>query len=195
MPILSRELKIGIAGGLISSILVIIFIQPILSGVWNVVISFGESIQAGYVDRIYRNAALGERNLVGHLSFLLLAVVLNFVATSFLVEEIARHSKTDRHETLNKLSRIFFLGIGTLSLLAGAALTIAFSISSGVVEISASFNQRLTVMAPVINDLEYKQFRAQWAKMQGQKDYRTIVASMDKRANDLKVELPKVREP
>ncbi|WP_290435716.1 hypothetical protein, partial [Aeromonas caviae] len=73
---LSRELKLGIIGGVISSILVIVFIQPILSFVWEAIISFGESVQAGYVDRIYKNAAIGERNLSGNLLLLVLAIIL-----------------------------------------------------------------------------------------------------------------------
>ncbi|MFQ2706217.1 hypothetical protein ACK3ZA_04965 [Aeromonas caviae] len=72
---LSRELKVGIIGGVISSMLVIIFVQPVLGFVWNAVISFGEYLQAGYVDRIYNNAAIGERNLGGNFSLLILGKV------------------------------------------------------------------------------------------------------------------------
>ncbi len=186
---LSRELKIGIIGGVISSVLVIIFIQPILSFVWSAVISFGESVQADYVDRIYRNAAVGERNLIGHLSLLALLMLLSYLPTAFFVREISR-----RHDIYNK-ARAFYFAIALMAIFASFVLLIAFSISSGVMEINASFNQRLSVIAPAISDQEYKEWKARWAKMHSQSDYRALVAAMEKRASDLQIQLPELRKP
>ena len=140
---LSRELKIGIIGGVVSSILVIIFIQPILSLVWSAVLSFGEAVQAGYVDRIYRNAALGERNLVGYLSLLTLIMLLVLVPAGFLSAEMAQ-----RHERIGIVTPVFRIFMSLMSLVATLVLFIAFSLSSGVTEINASFIQRLTVLLP-----------------------------------------------
>lgn len=187
---LSRELKIGIIGGVGSSILVIIFIQPILSLVWSAVLSVGEAVQAGYVDRIYRNAALGERNLVGHLSLLTLTMLLVFIPVAFLSAEMAR-----RHESIRRVTPAFHTFMFLTSLVATIVLLIAFSLSSGVTEINASFIQRLTVLSPAISDQEYKEWRARWAKMRGKNDYRGLVAAMDQRALELKVELPELRKP
>ena len=187
---LSRELKIGIIGGVVSSILVIIFIQPILSLVWSAVLSFGEAVQAGYVDRIYRNAALVERNLVGHLSLLALTMLLIFVPAALLSAEMAR-----RHERIGRVTPAFHIAMSLTSLVAALVLLIAFSLSSGVTEISASFIQRLTVLSPAISDQEYKEWKSRWAIMRGQNDYRGLVAAMDKRASELNVELPEIRKP
>lgn len=186
---LSRELKIGIIGGVVSSILVIIFIQPILSFVWSAVLSFGESVQAGYVDRIYKNAALGERNLVGHLSLLALTMLLVFAPVTFFSAEIAR-----RHERIKRASSIFHITMSLTSVMFSFLMLIAASLSIGVTEINASFIQRLTVLSPSISDQERKEWHARWAKMRNQKDYRALVAAMEQRASDLKVELPELRK-
>jgi hypothetical protein len=69
------------------------------------------------------------------------------------------------------------------------------SISIGVTEINASFSQRLTVLAPAINELEYKVFRAQWASMRGLNDYNALISAMDARAKELGITLPRVRKP
>lgn len=186
---LSRELKIGIVGGLVSSILVIIFIQPILNIVWSAVLSFGESVHAGYVDGIYGNAALGERNLVGHLSLLALVQLLLFASAVFLSAEMARG-----HERINRvMSVIFRITMILVPLLYAFIFVIAIALSSGIMEINASFIQRLTVLSPAISDQEHKEWRARWAKMRSQKDYIGLVAAMEQRASALKVELPELR--
>lgn len=186
---LSRELKIGIIGGVVSSILVIIFIQPILSFVWSAVLSFGESIQAGYVDRIYKNAAIGERNLTGHLSLLALTMLLIFVSVAFISADIASH-----HEIIKRVSSIFHIVMALTSTVLSFLILIATSLSIGVMDINASFIQRLTVLSPSISDQERKEWQARWAMMQNQKDYHALVAAMEQRASDLKVELPELRK-
>jgi hypothetical protein len=61
---------------------------------WNFILAFGESIQAGYVDCIYQNAAIGDRNLVGHMSVLVLLLLLVTVSTAFLLVD----SKTKQNK-------------------------------------------------------------------------------------------------
>jgi hypothetical protein len=74
-------------------------------------------------------------------------------------------------------------------------LFVVFSLASGTKLITASFTQRLTVLAPAISDTEYKTLKARWAGMKGKADYDALVAAMDKRATELGVTLPRVRKP
>ncbi|WP_421292696.1 hypothetical protein [Aeromonas taiwanensis] len=181
---LSRELKVGIIGGVISSMLVIIFVQPVLGFVWNAVISFGEYLQAGYVDRIYNNAAIGERNLGGNFSLLILGVVLLNAPLA-----IYRYDFSDRYQKI--FSRIIIFSIMSLAIM----VLVVSSLSLGIMEINASFNQRVTVLAPSIEDKELKEWKAKWAQMRSQSDYKKLVSAMEKRAIELDVSLPKLREP
>ncbi|WP_439841174.1 hypothetical protein [Aeromonas veronii] len=187
---LSRELKLGIIGGVISSILVIVFIQPIFSFVWEAIISFGESVQAGYVDRIYKNAAIGERNLSGNLLLLVLVIILLSYPLFILLKEYA-----NRYEINDLMSSLINVVISFLILMLSALIMVFASISVGVMEINASFNQRLTVIAPSIDDKEIKEWRAQWAKMEGLRDYQTLTTAMENRAVELNITLPKLRNP
>jgi len=116
---LSRELKLGIIGGVISSILVIVFIQPILSFVWEAIISFGESVQAGYVDRIYKNAAIGERNLSGNLLLLVLAIILLSYPLFILLKEYA-----NRYEINDLMSSLINIVISFLILMLSALIMV-----------------------------------------------------------------------
>jgi hypothetical protein len=75
------------------------------------------------------------------------------------------------------------------------ATAVVSSLSRGVMEINASFTRRLTVLAPLISDAEYKTLKARWANMRGKADYDALVTAMDKRAAELGVTLPPVRKP
>ena len=74
-------------------------------------------------------------------------------------------------------------------------LSIPLAVSRGIVKINTSFNQRLTVLAPAITDGEYKTLKARWASMQSKADYDALTTAMEKRAAELNVTLPPVRNP
>lgn len=187
---LSRDLKIGIIGGLISSILMVIFIQPIMIFIWNFVLSIGNSIQAGYVDRIYRSAALGDRNIVGHATLMLVLLAFTILPTFVLSPPgVFRRIAPRPGPTWMGLFMVI------ICMILSVSLAVAVSLSTGVMEITASFNQRLTIIDPSISDQEHKGWKAKWAKMRGQNDYHELVIEMEKRALDLKIELPPLREP
>jgi len=57
---------------------------------------------------------------------------------------------------------------------------------------NTSFNQRLTIIAPSLSDNEQKVLKAQWASMRNRRAYEVIVSSIEKIANDKKIELPKL---
>jgi hypothetical protein len=59
-------------------------------------------------------------------------------------------------------------------------------------QLNASFNQRMAVLAPEITDLEAKRLRARWASMRSREDYLAITAGMDAVANQKGIKLRKV---
>jgi hypothetical protein len=185
----NRAMKIGIISGIVSSLIMIIFIQPILSFIWNAIVGVGGTIQQGYVDRIYRNAALADRNLIGHMAFLILFFFLQFGSITLLMRSMLSDPRFAAH------ARWFRIGSAIGGVVLSVVLLIGFSISAGIMEISTSFTQRLTVLAPAITDSEYKTLRAQWASMRGEADYEAILAEMNKRATELGITLPPVRKP
>jgi hypothetical protein len=193
---LSKELKIGIIGGLITWLLVTIFFEPVSRFLWRAFMTIAGSLHQGYVDGIYRNAAVGERNLVGELTFSILVV---FVLASILFYWSERASVGPASSSLElaikRVARVSDLVFTFALMLLCVTAMVASSVSSGVKEISASFTQRLTVLAPAISDAEYKTLKARWASMKGKADYDALVAAMDKRASEVGVTLPPVRKP
>jgi hypothetical protein len=61
-----------------------------------------------------------------------------------------------------------------------------------VMELKASFNQRLAVLTPKISDQEHKDFLAMWASMTNENDYRHVVDSMEEKAKAGGVALPRI---
>jgi hypothetical protein len=185
----NNAMKIGIVSGIISSLIVILFIQPIMSFTWDTVVGMSGAIQQEYVDRIYRNAALADRNLIGHMAFIVLILFL-YIGSGFLMLGV-----TATPPRVAALSRFVRISSALAGIFLSVILLVAFSLSSGIMEISASFSQRVTVLAPAVSDSEYKTLRARWASMRGEADYQKIIADMEKRATELAITLPPVRKP
>lgn len=56
---------------------------------------------------------------------------------------------------------------------------------------NASFQQRITVLAPVITDQEYKELQAMWASMDSRSDYEAINLKLELLASEHGIRLPK----
>ena len=186
-----KALKIGIGSGIVSSLVVLIFIQPLLRLVWHAVVSIGGSVHQGYVDEIYRNAALGDRNLYGFLTLLWLLEIPLLAATLLFSHKVLSRMA---NAAKNVRRFVYFVGAATISVLFLFVL-VSVALVAGTMDINASFTQRLTVLAPAITDAEYKTFKARWASMRGRADYDAIVAAMGKRAAELGITLPRVQNP
>jgi hypothetical protein len=205
-----KALKLGLLVNAIFSLL-IIFFQRIASFIWNAVIAVGGRVHQGYVDRIYRNAALSDRNMPGSITLLLLLMIfegLSFYALADILKwtESALEKRPSftsetalfRKKLVNFLDNIWrgaTVGLVMTMLPFCLLLILVASMSLGIMEIDASFNQRLTVLAPAISDVEYKTLKARWATMRSKADYDALVSAMDARARELGVNLPPVRKP
>jgi len=187
-----KGLKERITSGLLVWLLVTIFIQPILSFAWKAILVVGGFVHQGYVDRIYRNAAIIDSNPYGRTTLLSVLTIPVLVYLLWIVRRVEFHPDYARFPRHMKA----MVPIGwTIASLLIALMLGKTAILVGTTEIGSSFTQRLTVLAPAISDTEYKTLKARWASMQGKSDYDALVATMDKRAAELGVKLPPVQKP
>jgi len=191
-----KAIKLGLLAN--AAFFLLVFLVPrILGLVWNLVLTVGGFVHKGYVDSIYRNAALDERNLIGqHMALFVLILAPVYLAMHLTRKRIeARLSRSNEASQFDKIERILLIfGFATAVPLYLALFGI-FTVSLGTAQIAASFNQRLSVLAPAITDAEYKALKARWASMEGKADYDALVSAMDKRGTELGVKLPEVRKP
>ena len=184
---MDRQWKIGITTGLISSLLVLIFIQPILNFLWHLILNVGGTLHQGFVDRIYRHAARTGGNPYGEHTLFVLLMVIWMVGVFWARARVKADPGPPGIIKFVERATLFTVLMVSLVVFGGAAIL------KGTAEIAESFTQRLTVLAPAISDLEYKTLRARWASMAGKSDYDAIVADMEKRATELGVKLPPIR--
>jgi hypothetical protein len=175
-----KGLKRDILGGLITSVIMLLLIYPGFA--WRIIMPV---VGPWYADRIYNHAALGDRDDYGFLMVLALALASTLARLFFIIRRGPK-------DNIGRIVHATWKVMVVISILCAYGV---YWLSSGSKLMTASFTQRLTVLAPAINDTEYKALKARWASMQGKADYDALVTAMDKRATELGVTLPPVRKP
>ena len=182
------ELKKEIYVSIIVAILTIIFIEPILKFIWGGMIWLSTTTYQGFLDSMYKGASLGHRNHIDVMIFILfLSVFIGISAgiiTRLTIKNPILFDKLNKSPKLKKTFIILFLLIWIF--------TILLLVTSVFVDLqlNASFQQRLTVLAPKISEQEYKELLASWASMENRLDYELLVSRMETLAQQNDIALP-----
>jgi hypothetical protein len=179
-----KGLKENIIGGIITSLVLILFIQPAYA--WRIIALVGGLVHQGYIDRVYSKAGLGDREGYGFIMVFALAMALPLARYFFILRDLPDEGTLARFMHASGK----FLLVVSYFILFGI-----FIVTRKTIDINAFFTRRLTVLAPAISETEYKTLKARWAGMQGKADYDALTAAMEKRAAELGVTLPRVRKP
>jgi hypothetical protein len=187
--------RASVIASVIASLLVIIFVQPLLNFVWGVILWLGMHVFIGMLNQLYANAALGHRDwVVAFFAMIALTLALMAPPTAFIVRLIRRRSiqnKRGEHPPAEKTSpwkRVVDIGmtvVGTVAISFMAA-SIYFDL-----QLNTSFDQRIAVLAPKVSDQTIKELRAQWALMESREDYLALEARLGQLAHDAGITLPK----
>jgi hypothetical protein len=179
---------------IIVALLMFVFFEPVIKFTWNWMLRVGTWGYTGFLDKLYQNAALGNRNWVDVLfvmGLFTLAVITIFILTlRFMMPtspQILYKHNPFRKLSPKKLKIIFVICALTMVLCLWVP---AFSIYIDL-QLNSSFQQRITVLAPLITDQEYKELQASWASMETREDYLAIVESMESLAESHGIKLPK----
>lgn len=194
---MSRELRIAIIASVVGTTLVVALLQPFTRLVWTLLTRAG----SGYVDGIYESAAFGHRNWIDVLTLNLVGSVLLGMMTMGLVLAIfgpGRISRVlamvipgrPRGATAQVVTRVvlaayFFIGIAVL---------LAFIVQAGIPnQLNASFQQRLAILAPHINDQTGDELVVQWASIRERSDYLAVNRRLQGLAEDFGIDFPDLR--
>jgi hypothetical protein len=197
----AQRMKKAVLASVIASVIVILFIQPLLGLLWYFVLSNIKVLS----DASYRHAALGmhEGNafvLYMTLNGFVFASVVFFIYIAFF--ELKSPDSARRNQTpseaptipaAHKRMRLLrILRVLTAIYAASVLFVCSYSLTLHLtdIQLNTSFHQRMAVLAPHITDLEYKELVASWAGMQTEADYKAIVAKMEKSASSAGVKLP-----
>ncbi|MGA2137288.1 MAG: hypothetical protein ABSH14_00350 [Verrucomicrobiia bacterium] len=209
--IADSDARKAILYSVVASIIVIVFIQPLLGIMGHALNWFGTNVYMGFVDSIYASAARGDRNQSSIMLLSLVTSVSIGCSIGFLTAapQIAKKASPDAplpetREGLEKekerllgvvgrLERRARIGIRIGQVLAVLFCIAAFISLTGVSadhKLNVLFNQQLNALAPQITDREYKELVAQWAMMRNHGDYNSIKAKMDDIAQQSGIKLP-----
>jgi hypothetical protein len=186
-------LRWAIIAGVIASMVFVWFIQPILRFVWGLTLALGVPFSRRLLDYVYANAALGNRNWVDFLLFgAVLSLMIGFETvmlfsslgvgdkvSGFIAPKLRPRKKLLK--VVHNLIRLAFICYALMFLIA------AFS----DLQLNASFQQRLAVLAPHIDEQTEETLRASWASMIDHEDYARLNSEMEDLAQAAGVTLPK----
>ncbi len=182
------DIRKGLLVSLVTSVLVLIFIDPLLKLTASWLMSLGSTMATSWTNGIYLSAALGLREKFSFIILALGASIISGVTAGVVAGRIlARRSSASglrkRKGLLVAIDAIFALLflVGSFGILTS---------NFAELQLVASFNQRLTVLAAKATDQQVRDLRASWAMMQNRKDYEAINAEMQKLSAQFGVKLP-----
>ncbi len=181
------QLRKNIVASVIASVLFIAFIQPILRFIWILVSSFSAAFYTGFVDALYKAASLGHRNHVDVQIFGMILAI--FVGGAIGMLTIL--SPKEVIHVASKIPSVVKRGLTILfsiSLITSCLICLTFSFVD--LQLNTSFQQQLTVLAPSITDMQYKELKADWASMTSKRDYDALQSRLEQLAKDNKINLP-----
>ncbi|OGR03838.1 MAG: hypothetical protein A2520_01465 [Deltaproteobacteria bacterium RIFOXYD12_FULL_53_23] len=174
---------------IIASSLMIIFIQPILSFMWEFLILISNYTYKGLLDSVYKNASLGDRNWV----IAWFAIVIFLIPTASTIglslRKIFRNNakKNDKKEHNNqKGSKYLMVGLLILS-----TLYMAMSVFMDI-QLNARFNQRIAALSPYLQEIEIRTMRSKWALMTSREDFDKIEEIVQRYALNNSIKLPPI---
>lgn len=180
----------AIVASVVASIIVIVFIQPILGTVWRLILFSSRYL----TDQIYSGASLGERNYLDFIVFsYLIVAIMGLVSARFLYVWLVKSRPDSEKSALLGLARRSFdsrlyIAVAFLSMILSGFYLLAATFID--LQLNTSFKQRLTVLAPYISDQEHEEILASWASMRTRADYEAITRRMDETARARNVQLP-----
>jgi len=187
------QIRRGIIASVIASVIILVFIQPVLRLAWSAILAFGTRIFQGYIDSIYANAALGHKS---YIDFILLILILSlfsgFSVGMLRVMTIAFKRRAPHLERRPRLSKRHLLIMFWILIIIFHLSVLSLIIPPySDLQLNTSFQQRLTVLAPKLTDLEEEELKAAWASMQTRSHYEDIKLQMEEIAREHGITLPK----
>ena len=187
-------IKRGIIAGVITSLITLIFLQPLLNLLWAATSAVASRFSKSLVDSVYQRTAEGQTHWID-LQFLTWFIAAWWGFTAGIIAA----SVTD------KSGRRASSGDFTVWMRRNSGLVIAVLIlgafDGGVslaknyfqVQANASFQQRLMALAPYVTDRQEKELLSMWALMRTSEDCDRINAVLEEYARRHNIDLPKPR--
>ncbi|MCL1676122.1 hypothetical protein [Elizabethkingia meningoseptica] len=194
----NSEVKKTIVLSLISSAIFLIFLQPILTFLWNLIEKISLSTYSALIDNWYKNASLGQRNWVDYIIFSVVFISFPVLTYTFRILNYLKDKRRTRikrggeREIILGSNLINFKKINDFVLAPLSLIFIIYIITFAFADLNlnTSFNQRLNALKPYIDDQQEEIFISKWALMKNKKDFEAINEDMERIAEKNRIILP-----
>lgn len=183
----------SLRNGVIVSVVMLYLVEPTMNLAVGVIPSFGGRFYRVVWDRAATQAALGG----DYLDFAMLAILFSATVGAFIGRfGMGAHRlfarKPRRGSEASLWSRWERRLVLTALLLLAPVVATTLLIDFAAQRMQLSFDQRFTVLAPVIDEQSEEALRARFAGLRDRSDYQSLTDDMDRlaRASDLRLPAP-----
>lgn len=181
----------SLRNGVIVSVVMLYLVEPTMNLAIGVIPSFGGRFYRVVWDRAATQAAVGG----DYLDFAMLAILFSATVGAFIGRfGMGAHRlfarKSRRSEASSLWSRWERRLVLTALLLLAPVVATTLLIDFAAQRMKLSFDQRFTVLAPVIDEQSEEELRARFAGLQDRSDYQSLSDDMDRLARASDVRLP-----
>lgn len=193
---MSQDFRVGLIASIIGGLVLVYLLQPAVRLGWSLLLRFGGRAFDNIIDALYKNAALGNRDwVVVLLAFWGLSVTAMAILAFSLLTIIPFSYLHGMGEPLREFGQQHSMLASVMEIVLFIVAECSVLIMAGAIfldlQLNASFNQRLAVLAAFVPDDTVKRLRAEWAQMQSRKDYLALNSRIEQLASEKAVSLPK----
>ncbi|HXU94025.1 MAG TPA: hypothetical protein VFP33_10255 [Gallionella sp.] len=172
---------------IMTSVLVLLFIEPILKWLGNAIVWLGANIYNGITDSIYKSAALGFREESSFVTLILLVSILSGVFSAGAALRLIPEGDETTVIKRKNYRKIFSVVLTLLFL-----LDVLFLLGRdfATLQLNTYFNQKITILAAKIPEQKIKELKASWALMDKRTDYEVLTAEMNTLAKQFNIKFP-----
>lgn len=198
----SSDLPSQISIGILVGVLFVPMVQRLLASISTV----GGNVYTYLSNSIYSNAAIGDR--IFELPFILKEILtwtIAFIIASLavVIMSIARKRpiKIPNFPQIFKLALFtwegsFFDKLLTVILWVSTSFIVVSylffaQLSWSSLQMNATFDQRMAILAPLMTSEEIDLYRSEWAQMKNRNDYLRIMETLEEKARNSQIEISK----
>jgi hypothetical protein len=178
----------AIIASILAGLIILYFLDPILSFLGRLTLRIAGALFSAYLDGLYAGVAISEPNF----GFYLLLCATGFslgITSGFILQGLGVIEKRISSTLLPERVR----RVAILSAIISILLLVATVDSYIRLKTISTFNQRLSVITPLITDQQRKEFLARFASMESKADFEAVMRTMDEVAVKNNVKVPKNR--
>lgn len=185
-----KENRNAIIIGIISGLLVIYFIDPILSFFGNIVIKIAGHVYKSYLDNICSDLAVGEPDFSFAIYGLISGATLGAATSAGLIKLFTGYlTKVMQQNKPIKSISSWYIYVGIMLIV----IMTLFLVVDGHIRFTSyvNFRQGITIVSPYISDIKHKEILSHFSLMKNTEDYNKIIDEIKSIAASNRINLPK----